>query len=176
MVAPDDHRTTRIDEMNTMGDRQIGMGLTALCITLFVGCGGTNDGVTSATETAPRSVILGTWDASLVIDKAKAEEIDQVDLKVARSAKFHFQYRDDGTMRLSVETYIPDMGPLTNEVEGTWELICEDEKTIQLKVHYDSEEDSESWWFVILDEDHIETHSLEDLNGLGILRLARVGR
>ncbi len=160
--------------MNTLNKGRFGLSL--LCVALFVGCGGDNDIATLAISSASRSVILGTWDASLVIDEAKAKEIDTVALEVARSAEFQFEYRDDGTMRLSVRTNMPDVGPHSSEVEGTWKLIREDDESIQLTVHYDDISEGERVRLVIIDEDTIETHAPEDLNGLGILRLTRLGR
>jgi hypothetical protein len=149
----------------------LALGLTAAMLT---GCGG-GDAPILSVQSKPESLILGTWDAKLVINDDYQGEIPESSLQIAKSSDFRFEYRENGDVRMSVRAETPETGVHSNEAEGKWELVNETGTEIELRVRYDGGE-KESVRLVIIDQDTIETAAPEDLNDLGILRMTRAMR
>ena len=154
--------------------------VVSLVVSLVVlaGCG-SKDVPTASIAAPPESVILGTWDGHLELtDPGDRNLVVPPEVarsrKIAQSSEFRFEYQDNGVFRMSVRSEIPDEGPLSNEVEGTWEIIQETGKDIQLRVKYESGK-KESLHLIIIDENTIENSSPDELKGF-TLKMKRAGK
>jgi hypothetical protein len=144
----------------------------------FCGCGG-KDIPSASIASAPESVILGTWDGRLVLtNEGDRNIVGSPEMtrsrNIAESSEFRFEYRDNGVFCMSVRSQIPGQGAHSKEVEGTWKILKETGNDVRLEVEYETGK-KESLHLNIIDEDHIENSTPDELKGF-TLKMKRVGK